>query len=57
MGPNRIPAKDLAQNGGLSQLLHQFAGELGGSEEDGEGQEHDHYVVLRQVRHAEPLLF
>jgi hypothetical protein len=56
-GTQQNSREDFAQNRRLSQLLHQFAGELRGTQKGSEGQEHDHYVVLRQVRHAEPLLF
>ncbi len=56
-GTQQNSGEYFAQNGRLSQLLHQFAGELRGTQKGGERQEHDHYVVLGQVRHAEPLLF
>ena len=56
-GSQQDSRKDFAQNGGLPQFLHQFAGKLGGSEEDGEGQEHRHHFMLCQMGQAEPVSF
>jgi hypothetical protein len=43
---------DFAEDRGLIEFLHQLAGEFGGAEQHGEGDEHVHDVVWSKMRHS-----